>query len=171
MQPNSPEARRAAQKVKNGFMFLAALNLVLIAVAVWPSKKAPQTETAPPPATESPTGQNAADEMNRVFDAAMNAWEHRDAKAFYAQFATAYVPADSVAVFDRLFLGVYADEFGAITTKTLVLKESNGDPDFGMLVFNAECTKHPKARLSANFIRENGQLKLAQIRMEKLEPR
>ena len=29
MQPNSPEARRAAQKVKNGFMFLAALNLVL----------------------------------------------------------------------------------------------------------------------------------------------
>ncbi len=168
MEPNSPEARRAAQKVKNGFMFLAALNLVLIAVAVWPSKKSKPPETVPPPAIEAPPSQTVADEMNRVLDAAMKAWEQRDAKAFYSQFAAAYVPADSAAVFERLFLGVYADEFGAITAKTLVPKESTGDPDFGMLVFNAECTKHPKARLSANFIRENGQLKLAQIRMEKL---
>lgn len=168
MQPNSPEAKRAAQKVKNGFMFLAALNLVLIAVAVWPSKKPKPPETAPPPAIEAPSGQNAAVEMNRVLDAAMKAWEQRDAKAFYAQFATAHVPADSDAVFDRLFLGVYADEFGTIAAKTPVPRESNGDPDFGILVFVAECAKHPRARLSANFIRENGQLKLAQIRMEKL---
>ena len=168
MEPNSPEARRAAQKVKNGFMFIAALNFVIIAVAVWPSKKPEPSETVPPPAIEAPPSQTVADEMNRVLDAAMNAWEQRDAKAFYAQFATAHAHADSAAVFERLFLGVYADEFGTITSKTLNTKESSADPGFGMLVFNAECTKHPKARLSANFIRENGQLKLAQIRMEKL---
>ncbi len=168
MEPNSPEARRAAQKVKNGFMFLAALNLVLIAVAVWPSKKAPPSENTPPPAAAIPLTESGETEMKRVFDTAMTAWQQRDAKAFYAQFATAYVPADFPAVFDRLFLGVYANEFGTITAKLLVPKESNGDPEFGMLVFNAECTKHPKARLSANFTRENGQLKLAQLRMEKL---
>lgn len=168
MQPNSPEARRAAQKVKNGFMFLAALNLTLIAVAVWPSGEKKPAETMQPPANEAPPSPNAADEMNRVLDAAMNAWEQRDAKAFYAQFATAHVPADSVAVFDRLFLGVYADEFGAITAKTFVPKESTADGELGTLAFNAECTKHPKARLTANFVRENGQFKLSQIRMEKL---
>ena len=173
MEPNSPEALRAAQKVKNGFMFLAALNLVLIAVAVWPSKKpSPPENTAPentpPQVAATPGAQTIEDEMKQVFDAAMKAWEQRDAKAFYSQFAAAYVPADSTAVFDRIFTGVYADEFGAIRSKILNAKEGSTDPDFGMLVFNAECTKHPKARLSANFIRENGQLKLAQLRMEKL---
>ena len=160
MQANTPEARRAASKVFNGFMVLAAANIILIAVVMWP-----QTEP-PPPAAQSTEALDG--EMKRVFDAAMAAWRKGDAVEFYAQFAAKHVPADSAEVFKRLFAGVYAEEFGEIKALKLNARESSADPDYGMLVFEAECSKHSRAKVSANFLRENGQLKLAQIRLEKL---
>ena len=56
MEPNSPEAKRAAQKVHNGFLFLAALNLIFFAIVLWPRGKKNPTppEKNPPGATASP---------------------------------------------------------------------------------------------------------------------
>jgi hypothetical protein len=135
---------------------------------MWPFGKSEEPDAGSPSNKAIPVAENLSSEMQSVLGAAMKAWERRDAAAFYSEFAAKYVPADSTAVFERLFAGVYADEFGKIGTLQFNARESSGDPDFGMLVFQVECEKHPKARLSANFVRENGKLKLAQIRLEKL---
>lgn len=166
MEANSPEARRAASKVFNGFMVLAAANIILIAVVMWPRGEQPADDGQPPVTAQSAEALDG--EMRRVFDAAIAAWEKGDAAAFYAQFAVRHVPADSAEIFKRVFAGVYAEEFGKIKVLKLNARESSADPDFGMLVFDAECEKQPKTKLSANFLRDNGQLKLAQIRLEKL---
>lgn len=167
MQSNTPEARRAASKVFNGFMLLAAANIIIIALVMWPRGDAPE-KPAPSPVV-TPSTETLESEMQRVFDTAMVAWGKGDATAFYAQFAAKYVPADPVNLFQRVFAGVYGDEFGKIKAMKLNARESSGDSDYGMFVFDAECEKQPKARLSANFLREAGQLKLAQIRLEKLQ--
>ena len=166
MQQSTTEARRAASKVFNGFMILVVANVIIIALVMWPRGDAPEKPVPSPVVTQSTEALEG--EMKRVLDTAMAAWGKGDATAFYAQFAAKYVPADSVNSFQRLFAGVYGDEFGKIKAMKLNARESSSDPDYGMLVFDAECEKHPKARLSANFLREAGQLKLAQIRLEKL---
>jgi hypothetical protein len=56
IQPGTPEARRAAQKVLNGFLFLAALNVLLILYVFFiaDDRKNPPTPVATP--TPSPPG-------------------------------------------------------------------------------------------------------------------
>jgi hypothetical protein len=53
-EPNSPEARRAARKVRDIFFFIAVLNVVLIFVVMC-TKRNPAAEPAkPPPANPAP---------------------------------------------------------------------------------------------------------------------
>lgn len=54
--PQSLEAKRAAEKVRNAFLLLAAANLVVVAVIMWHRK--PGT---PAPAPTSPPAQQAAE--------------------------------------------------------------------------------------------------------------
>ncbi len=170
MQPKTPEARRAAQKLFNGFMILVAINIIIFAVIMWPRGEAPKVPnaTAPGPVVYvDKTGDPATGEMLGVFLVAFDAWTKGNAGAFYAQFAAKYVPADSAGVFAKVFAGVYAEEFGKLGEMKLISRESSNDRDYGMLVFSIASEKVPTAKLSANFLRENGVLKLAQMRLEK----
>ena len=46
-------------------------------------------------------------------------------------------------------------------------RETVPDPDAGLLVYLAQCERAPLAKVSANFIRENGEPKIVQLRFEK----
>ena len=172
MQPKTPEARRAAQKLFNGFMILVAINIIIFAVILWPRGEAPKA-AAPEAAAPGPvvyvdkSGDPAMGEMMGVFLVAFDAWSKGNAGAFYAQFAAKYVPADSAGVFTKVFAEVYAEEFGKLGEMKLISRESNNDRDYGMLVFSIATEKVPTAKLSVNFLREKGTLKLAQMRLEK----
>ncbi len=143
--PDSPEARRAARKLLNGFMLLAGLNLLVIAFAFWPLGKTTTPGEADVPA------------MREVLDAAVKDMQRGDALAFYAHFATSSLPPDRAAEFAR----VYADGYGGKFGKVVAMKDAV--PESGVLRMDVQCEKVPEARLIAHFARENERIKLTSL--------
>ena len=101
-----------------------------------------------------------------ILDEALDAYNAEDAARFLACFGKAAMPPAEPRVFAAVFVGVYQSEFGDYVSKQLNTKETVPDADRGVLVYDAVFDKR-KVKLSANFLREQGALKLVQIRMEK----
>ena len=150
---------------------VSVLAFVALAVAALTGcKKADQpavAETAA--ATPDPKVLAAVRELAAVLDKALSAYNAGDQAALFADFATAATPPPSDRIFTELFEGFYKVEFGKIVALRLNTRETNPDPDFGMLVYDAQCERQPLARVSANFLRENGALKIVQVLFEKVE--
>src|SRR5829696_7112025 len=116
-KPNSPEAVRAAQKVRNIFYMIAAANIVVIAIVLWPR---------PPLATRAEGGIAAASERNprigemeAIHDRLLAAFHGRDAERFAEEFSSAAEPAPNEEYFRKVVIGGYDEAFGAIQEKTL----------------------------------------------------
>ena len=169
IQPNSPEAKKLARKVSDLFLCIAAANIVLIAIALWPrgGKSEQQTTTATQTQTDIAMP-SATHDMETALASAIADYNAKDETRFAAHFSKKAEPPMDAHVFKNLITGIYHDEFGDVLSKTLSTAESSADPDFGMLVYIAECKKRPKVKLSINFRRENRVMKIVQWRMEKL---
>lgn len=169
IQPNTPEAKKLARKVSDLFLCIAAANIVLIAIVLWPrgGKSEQQTTTATQTQTDTAKPSPTYD-MEAVLSSALADYNAKDETRFAAHFSKQAKPLMDAHVFKNLILGVYHHEFGDVLSKTLSPSESSADPDFGMLVYIVECKKRPKAKLSINFRSENGVMKIVQWRMEKL---
>ena len=120
-------------------------------------------------ATPDPKLLAAVRELAAVLDKALSAYNAGGQAALFADFASTATPAPSDRIFTELFEGFYKVEFGKIVALRLNTRETNPDPDFGMLVYDAQCERQPLAKVSANFLRENGALKIVQVRFEKVE--
>ena len=169
IQPNSPEAKKLARKVSDLFLCIAAANIVLIAIVLWPrgGKSEQQTTTATQTQTDIAMP-SATHDMETALASAIADYNAKDETRFAAHFSKKAEPPMDAHVFKNLITGIYHDEFGDVLSKTLSTPESSADPDFGMLVYIAECKKRPKVKLSINFRRENRVMKIVQWRMEKL---
>lgn len=169
IQPNSPEAKKLARKVSDLFLCIAAANIVLIAIVLWPrgGKSEQQTTTATQTQTDIAMP-SATHDMETALASAIADYNAKDETRFAAHFSKKAEPPMDAHVFKNLITGIYHDEFGDVLSKTLSTAESSADPDFGMLVYIAECKKRPKVKLSINFRRENRVMKIVQWRMEKL---
>lgn len=121
--------------------------------------------SSPTPAAPSPVA-----DLERVLDRALAAYNAGDKHAFLAEFASAAPGILAEGAYRRLFEGYYRSEFGKLESKRLNMKASAPDPNWGGLIYEAKFQKRPKALLTANFIRENGTVKLMQIRFEYSEP-
>jgi hypothetical protein len=108
-------------------------------------------------------------ELTPIFDKALTAYNAGDRAALFADFATTATPAPSERIFQELFEGYYKKEFGRLTALRLYPQETVPDADYGMLVYLAQCERNKIAKVSANFIRENGAPKIVQIRIEKVD--
>src|SRR3954470_25001711 len=95
-EPKSPEAMRAAQKVRNIFYFIAAANLVIIAIVLWPHPKSKAAPTAKAAAIEQNADAAVAEaaknspamhEMERVNDKVIAAYNDHDAARFAEMFS------------------------------------------------------------------------------------
>ena len=132
-------------------------------------------KAAPPPPVEAaavtpdPKILAAVRELAAVLDKALTAYNAGDQAALFADFASTATPPPSDRIFTELFEGFYKVEFGKIVALRLNPRETNPDPNFGMLVYDAQCERQPLAKVSANFIRENGAQKIVQVRFEKVE--
>src|SRR5688572_20763522 len=160
-EPNSPEALRAAQKVRNIFYMIAAANLVVIAIVLWPRPKLPAKSRAataiPAPASSDPLIR----EMETVNDRLFAAYHGRDAERFAALFSSAAEPKPDEAYFREVVISRYADEFGAVQEKTLS-NESKADPPGGVLVYDFTSAKGARGKSTTTFRREDGQLRVMQ---------
>jgi hypothetical protein len=124
----------------------------------WGETKVQTPNPAPAP--------SALAELEPVLNRALAAYNADDKNAFLAEFARAAPGIHGEGVYRRLFGSVYKSEFGKIERKRLKRKASVPDRDWGALTYDAAFEKHPKALLVANFIRENGAVKLMQIRFD-----
>jgi hypothetical protein len=181
-EPNSPEAKRAAQKVRNIFFFIAAANIVFVAIVMWPSNKPPAEPAQPAEAesvekepeaepdltesTETNSLKASVQEMEVVYDRVLAAYNARDAERFAREFSAQAIPPVDEEFFRKMVIGLYHEEFGDLTKKKIT-RETNADPDYGMVVYEVESKKGIKAKVSANFRREGNTLKVVQWRVEK----
>jgi hypothetical protein len=168
IQPNTPEARKLARKTAEVFYWIAAANIVLVVFVFWP--RAEKTEL---PAAITTTQTNTATpgatiDMEAVLADTLTAYNAKSETEFTHHFSAQAVPPMDTRVFQNLIVGVYHQEFGEVVSKALSNAESAANPDYGMLVYSVECRKRPKAKLSVNFHRENGVMKVVQWRMENL---
>ena len=106
--------------------------------------------------------------MEKVLEPAIAAYQSGDAKALQAQFGKAAPGMGDVAVVDRIFMKFYREKFGPLKGIRLSPKETTLNRDRGMLVYDA-AFERAVAKLSANFLRENGEVRLMQIRIEEIE--
>jgi hypothetical protein len=107
--------------------------------------------------------------METPLKRALEAYNAGDLRALRAEFASGAPGLGSEQAARSLFLAHYRSEFGKFRSRQLLPHESVADKDWGVLVYEARFENAPNVRLSANFVRETGLLKLAQIRIEKPE--
>lgn len=142
--------------------FIALSFLTLSAQAAVPAPATPAAATPAPkidPAAVKP--------LELLLDKALVAYNSGNAASFFTDFAASATPPAEARVFTAVFQGVYKAEFGKYISKKVNVKETVPDPNRGVLVYDAVFEKK-KVKLSANFLRESGRLKIVQIRMEKL---
>lgn len=108
--------------------------------------------------------------FEEIMDRALAGYNARDAATLFADFASSAVPAPTPEVYRALFEGYYHAAFGLCRDRKLSVKDTEILPDRALLVWDAAFSLEREAKLSANFIRENGQPKIVQIRIEKVEP-
>ena len=111
----------------------------------------------------------AARPYEEVMEKALAGYNAHDAAALFAGFATSAVPAATDATHRALFEGYYQEVFGACRSRRLSPRECEILPGRALLVWDATFSKARAAKLSANFITENDQPKIVQLRMEKVE--
>lgn len=99
----------------------------------------------------------------------LGSYNSSDVAGLRRQFSSRAPGLADEAAFRRLFVGYYLEELGRVKEVRLVPAASNFDPDNAMLVFATAFERWPLVKMSANFTREDGSLKLLQLRFEKVE--
>lgn len=173
-EPNSPEALRAAQKVRNIFYMIAAANFVIIAIVMWPRPKLPDMGKGASSATvgsgtleANPSPDPAVAEMEAVLDGLLSGYHARDAERFAAGFARTAVPKPDEEFFRTVIIEHYADPLGELTNRARS-PETKATPEGGVLVSEFTSKKAGKVRSRASFIREDGKLRIQTWNLEKL---
>jgi len=106
-------------------------------------------------------------ELGKIVDAALGAYNSRDWAAFTALFATDSHPKMNEHTVKALYEGLYMKDLGKFVAKRLVPAETAVHPACPQMVYVAAFEKRNPLKLSANFVQENGEFKLVQLRFEK----
>jgi hypothetical protein len=165
-KPNSPEALRAAQKVRNIFYMIAAANIVVIAIVLWP--RPPLPTRAEGGAAAAPERNSRIGEMEAIHNRLLTAYHGRDAERFAEVFSSAADPAPNEEYFRKIVIGGYDEEFGAIQEKTLAAG-TKAEPAGGVLVYDFTSKKGVRGKSWTTFREEDGKLRVLQWRLEKRE--
>jgi hypothetical protein len=168
-EPNSPEALRAAQKVRNVFYMIAAANVVIIAIVMWPR---PKLTHPPKPLAENvsaaaqPAVDPLAQEANALHDRLIAAYHSRDAERFAREFSSAATPPVDEEYFRAVIIGRYHEEFGELRDGKAA-RETTIAPGGGVLARELISKKSGPVKSRATVRREDGQLRIVQWTLEK----
>jgi hypothetical protein len=106
--------------------------------------------------------------LETSFDRFVAAYNAKDLPKIRAELAKDAPGLQDQAAFERLFTRYYFADFGALKRRQLLPKECRLDRSRGLLVYVGLFEKGT-AIISANFARDAGELKIAQVRFEKVE--
>ncbi len=150
------------------------MNRPLFILALLSQLASAQTSVEATPAAATPKAVVTAEwlanvkPLEAILDKVLKAYNAGDARAFWADAATKATPPPTPGTFKSLFEDYYKADFGKYLAKTLINGETFPDPALGVIVYEAKFEKRPKVKVSANFTREDGALRLMQIRFEKM---
>jgi hypothetical protein len=165
-EPNSPEALRAAQKVRNVFYMIAAANLVVIAIVMWPRPKLKRPSIAQSPVgLTTPTSSDPLiREMESVHARLLAACAARDVPRLAELFSAHADPPPSEQGL-RALISRYGTLLADVEQISLS-NETKPDPAGGVLVC-AMTSKHGlRGTTRTTFRRENGQLRVLAWHLE-----
>ncbi len=120
-------------------------------------------------APEGPDAAKLQRELAAVLEPALAAYNAGDQKALFADFAQTATPPATDRIFTELYEGYYKVDFGRIVALRPYTPETTLNAEFGMLVYLAQFERVKLARISANFVRENGTPKIVQLRFERVD--
>jgi len=143
---------------------------VAFSVAQTVITKAKGTPT-PAAATPDPKIAEKAKPFETVIENVLTAYNAGDAATFAAEFGQSAVPPMNAANFKAIFQDIHMPELGHYVSCALAWKETTPDPDRALIVCDAKFEKSAKVKVSANFTRENGAVKLVQLRFERNDGR
>jgi hypothetical protein len=148
---------------------MSRLFLILFCISFLGSAAFGQVAAEPVASTPDPTviAEKVAP-YEKVLATALGAYNERDVPAFLATLAKEAHPPATENSFHAIFDGIYRVEFGKFISKELVPAESIPDPNYGQVVYKATFEKRTRVKVSADFIREDGVLKIVQLRFEKM---
>jgi hypothetical protein len=106
--------------------------------------------------------------FEKVLDGALTAYNAGDVTSFNSYFAKNARPPADEHTFQAIFDGIYQPELGNYVARRNLAVESVPDPNYGQIVDVAEFAKHTHVKVTANFQREDGALKIVQLRFEKM---
>jgi hypothetical protein len=107
--------------------------------------------------------------LERPAERILAAYNAGNLKALRAELARSAPGLADDAALERLFVGYYRADFGRLIARRLAPKATNTHRDRGVLAYVAAFEKAPRAAVFINFTRENGELKIAQLRIERIE--
>ena len=107
--------------------------------------------------------------LEKVAQRAIAAYNANDLTALRAEIAKSAPGLEDEAAFRRLYNDYYRVDFGKLSALRLDRKASVTHRDRGVLVYDAVFEKAPRAKINVNFTREAGELKIAQLRLERIE--
>ena len=115
-------------------------------------------------------GKDAAPEvmkgLEEKVDKMLKAYNDNDWKAFFTDYAKSMAALATEPTYKML----YGDKgFGKFVSKKLIDKETVSANDTPLLVYEAEFEKEKKVKISVNFTKEDGQLKVMQVQFNKMQ--
>jgi hypothetical protein len=100
--------------------------------------------------------------LDAMVDKAMAGYNAGDAKVFYADYAKMMAAVATEAVFNAMYK---SQPYGKYVSRTPIKAETVLVGDSPLLVYQAEFEKNKKVKLSVNFTKEDGALKIMQIQI------
>jgi hypothetical protein len=103
--------------------------------------------------------------FDKQVDQAMSAYNAKNSKGFYANWAAMMKSIETEQAFKTLYVGKYMKEFGSYKSRKIIQARSTVSTVNALLVYHAEFSKK-SATLSVNFFKEGGAFKIQQITIQ-----
>jgi hypothetical protein len=106
--------------------------------------------------------------LEEKVDKLLKAYNEGDAKTFNGEYAKAMAGVANDTTFKTLYQDMAMKDLGKYISKTPLEKETVISPDIALLVYEAKYEKADKVKVSVNFMKEDGELKVQQVTMKKM---
>lgn len=133
-----------------------------------PAAKESKTEEAPKATASSSSSDSQLGTLEPILDKALAAYNKGDPKAFWADFSKQMSSITTKETFDALYVQGAKKEFGNFVSKVIKKDECSFNADTPLLIYVGEFEKNKKVKISVNFIKDGNDLKLMQIRFDKI---
>ena len=117
---------------------------------------------------DAPAGDSTVKPLEAMLDKALAAYNAGDAKAFWADFATAMKAMATEPTFNMMYRDQHMKNLGKFVSKAAIKAETVAEGEAPLLVHQAEFEKNKKVKISVNFMKQEGAFKLMQVKFDKM---